>query len=87
MTNWMLIFSTELCFITNFENRILMTRGESMTNALAPMGTASFFDIAGKMLKRLPHFVRNDKKDIEDSGKQLQKIINTNCSTKSISSK
>ena len=34
-----------------YVNLILMTKCEFMTNALAPMGTASFFGIAGKCCK------------------------------------
>ncbi|MFC4687238.1 hypothetical protein ACFO4P_09880 [Epilithonimonas pallida] len=41
---------------------------------LAPIATASFFVIAiADLFNRLLHFVRNDKKDIVESGKQLLK--------------
>jgi len=35
---------------------------------IAPMGTASFFGIAQKLSKVLLPAIRNDKKDIVDSG-------------------
>ena len=41
-----------------------MTKCEFMTNALAPMGTASFFGIAVESCIKMLHVVRNDKKDI-----------------------
>jgi hypothetical protein len=44
------------------------------TKSIAPIGTASFFVIAmSEWFNRLLHFVRNDKKDIVDSGIKLQK--------------
>ena len=44
---------------------------------IALMGTASFFVIAiAKKFNRLLHFVRNDKKDIVESGiKLLKKLL------------
>jgi len=58
----------------NVENFVLQTK------SIAPIGTASFFVIAmGKLFNRSLHFVRNDKKDIVDSGIKLQKKFRKRC--------
>ena len=50
--------------IWNFKN---LKEGKNLN--IAPMGTASFFVIAiVNKFNRLLHVVRNDKKDIVDSG-------------------
>jgi hypothetical protein len=46
-----------------------------MTNTLAPIAAASFFVIAGERFQGLLHCVRNDKKDIAESGIKLLKTI------------
>jgi hypothetical protein len=53
-----------------WQNLILQTK------SIAPIGAASFFVIAmSEWFNKLLHFVRNDEKDIADSGIKLPKKI------------
>ncbi len=64
------------CYYYNYYFIIfqLMTKLVFMLNAIAPIVTASFFVIAiAEWFYKLLHFVRNDKKDIVESGMKLLK--------------